>query len=255
MRPVAYGLIVLWEGGSLWVFDVPEACPDAPERTDFHAHHAIQVTLALDGAFALHAADRSLAGPAVAVGADVRHAFQPKGVVALLFAEPESPAGRVLAQTLLDGEPVAALPPESLGTLPARALDAFRRADRGALREIGREMIRRLVGEAAPFAADPRVERTIRWAAERLEDRLGIAEAAAAVGLSAGRMSHLFVEQTGLAFRTYLLWLRMGRAVERIAAGASLTEAAHDAGFADSAHFSRTFRRTFGVAAAALRLA
>jgi len=30
--------------------------------------------------------------------------------------------------------------------------------------------------------------------------------------------------------------------------GASLTEAAHAAGFFDSAHFSRTFRQTFGFA-------
>jgi len=31
-----------------------------------------------------------------------------------------------------------------------------------------------------------------------------------------------------------------------------VTDAALDAGFSDSAHFSRTFRRTFGTAAAAL---
>ena len=30
--------------------------------------------------------------------------------------------------------------------------------------------------------------------------------------------------------------------------GSSLTEAAHEAGFADSAHLSRTFRATFGIA-------
>lgn len=36
--------------------------------------------------------------------------------------------------------------------------------------------------------------------------------------------------------------------------GSSLTEAAHAAGFADSAHFSRTFRRMFGVAPASLRM-
>jgi AraC-like DNA-binding protein len=38
------------------------------------------------------------------------------------------------------------------------------------------------------------------------------------------------------------------------AAGASLTEAAHAAGFSDSAHLSRTFRRMFGVSAASLRV-
>jgi AraC-like DNA-binding protein len=62
----------------------------------------------------------------------------------------------------------------------------------------------------------------------------------------------LFVEQTGLPFRTYLLWLRLMRGLEAFASGASLTDAALDAGFADSAHFSRTFRRMFGTTAAAL---
>jgi AraC family transcriptional regulator len=42
--------------------------------------------------------------------------------------------------------------------------------------------------------------------------------------------------------------------VQLYANGSSLTQAAHSAGFADSAHFSRTFRRTFGLAAAELRL-
>jgi len=42
------------------------------------------------------------------------------------------------------------------------------------------------------------------------------------------------------------------RGLEAFASGASLTDAALDAGFANSAHFSRTFRRMFGTAAAAL---
>jgi AraC-like DNA-binding protein len=63
-------------------------------------------------------------------------------------------------------------------------------------------------------------------------------EAAVTVGLSPGRLRHLFVEETGLHFRGYLLWLRLGQAVGVFAAGGSLTEAAHAAGFADSAHLS-----------------
>jgi len=58
------------------------------------------------------------------------------------------------------------------------------------------------------------------------------------VSLSPGRTRHLFVQQTGLSFRTYLLWLRLDRAVALFAEGASLTAAANAAGFADSATFS-----------------
>jgi AraC-like DNA-binding protein len=62
------------------------------------------------------------------------------------------------------------------------------------------------------------------------------------------------VEETGLPFRTYVLWLRLIRAADAHAGGLSLTEAAQDAGFADSAHLSRTFKRMFGIPAAALEM-
>jgi AraC-like DNA-binding protein len=62
------------------------------------------------------------------------------------------------------------------------------------------------------------------------------------------------VEATGLPFRTYVVWLRLMRAVELYSAGSSLTDAAHGAGFSDSSHLSRTFRRMFGIPADSLRL-
>jgi AraC-like DNA-binding protein len=92
------------------------------------------------------------------------------------------------------------------------------------------------------------------WAAARIDTPVSLVEAAAHVGLSSGRARHLFVENTGLPFRTYLLWLRLMRAVELFSGGSSLTDAAQGAGFSDSSHFSRTFRRMFGIAADSLRL-
>lgn len=83
---------------------------------------------------------------------------------------------------------------------------------------------------------------------------LTLPQAAGIAFLSESRFSHLFVEEVGLPFRTYLLWRRMSRAVSFLSAGHRLTEAAHAAGFADSAHFSRTFLRMFGLPAAALEL-
>src|SRR5690242_13395461 len=81
MARLASGRIVLWDGGALWIVQVP-ALPAARKRTDFHAHHAIQITLALDGQFDLHFQDRpGLPGPAVMVSADVSHAFEPRGLI------------------------------------------------------------------------------------------------------------------------------------------------------------------------------
>jgi len=255
MPHVANGRIVLWQGGSLWIMHVPGS-PDARKRTDFHAHHAVQVTLALEGAFDLHLEDGSIPGPAAVVAADVPHAFEPRGTIAHLFVEPESAAGRVLRDALLCGRSIVSLPPAQELALKAamnRAGAVSKMSDED-LRSLGRTLITTLAGEAAAAPSDPRIQASILWASSRLDQRLSTAAVAEEVGLSTDRMSHLFVEETGLPFRTYLLWLRLNRAVEDYAGGASLTRAAHEAGFADSAHFSRTFRRMFGLPAAELRL-
>jgi AraC family transcriptional regulator len=101
---------------------------------------------------------------------------------------------------------------------------------------------------------DPRVRAMITFARNHLDDTVTLPAAARHVGLSQSRARHLFVEQTGLPFKTYVLWLRLAQAVALSARGHSLTQASHEAGFADSAHFSRTYRRTFGLSAAMLRL-
>jgi AraC family transcriptional regulator len=149
------------------------------------------------------------------------------------------------------------IPVQWLVDFPARLKATFEnpRHTDDALRALGRSLIAQLVGEEAQAdMADPRIIKLIAWLTPRLGQAVSLSDAAKLIGLSPGRTRHLFVQQTGLSFRTYLLWLRLVRAVEIYAGSASLTEAAHAAGFADSAHLSRTFRRMFGIAAASLRL-
>lgn len=72
-------------------------------------------------------------------------------------------------------------------------------------------------------------------------------DVASTLNLSQGRFLHLFKEQMGIAWRPYLLWRRMLCAVALLISGKSATEAAHVAGFSDSAHLSRSFRSMFGL--------
>jgi len=254
MAAIASGCITVWEGGSLWVFDVPVPAGGTP-RTDTHGHHALQLTYALDGRFSIELPDGSaLHEPAVVVAPDALHAFSAQGTVALLFIEPESPAGRVILEGIVPATGAVAVSP-----MPAPTAGLIRRAfaarppDRAGLRAAGRQLVASFESrEATP--PDPRVSRMIAWAESRLVERVDLAGAAKAAALSPSRASHLFVEHTGLAFRTWLLWRRAMQAVERYAAGDSLTDAAHAAGFSDSAHLSRTFRRLFGLPATVLEL-
>jgi AraC-like DNA-binding protein len=257
MEPLARTRISIWQGGSLWIVDALPNPRPTPRSTGWHAHHAIQVTLSLGGWFQFDTRSCSLRGDAVAVAADADHSFQAEGLVAILFIEPESRAGRAIARDLFTCADLAALPDEATAGFRAGAAATWHDLGPGAdsFESLGRGLIQRMAGDGAVEGPDSRVRRMLDFAADHIDGPLSLADVVADSGLSASRLSHLFVQQTGLPFRTYLLWLRLSRAVETVAAGGSLTEAAHEAGFADSAHFSRTFRRMFGVAPAQLRMA
>jgi AraC-like DNA-binding protein len=251
----AHGRILAWEGGSLWIFAAPPG--EQYPRTAFHAHHVIQLTLALSGKVELDGDDGRVSGVAVAVAPDVRHAFRGTGRVAHVFIASDAPAGRAIAQGLFAKAPIARVPPALLGELPGRLQATFEDPAHSDddLHALGRLLIAQLSGATVRTKRlDPRVAKLITALEERLDESPSLEEAAAIIGVSKGRARHLFVEETGLSLRTYVLWLRLGRAVELFASGASLTEAAHGAGFSDSAHLSRTFRRMFGIAAVSLQV-
>lgn len=255
MATKAHGRILFWEGASLWLLSAPPGL--RYPRTDPHAHHAIQITLALTGRIDFDADGGPFGGEVVAIAPDVTHAFEGSGLVAHLFVAPDGQVGRQLMRVLFAQASIASLPIDAFGDLAPRLRATFEdpRHSDDDLRSLGRAMVARLVGQDPRLAVrDPRIQKVIAWVSARLSEDLNLDEVATFVRLSPGRTRHLFVEETGLPFRTFLLWLRLTRALELFAGGASLTDAAHDAGFADSAHLSRTFRRMFGIAAASLRL-
>jgi len=255
MEIAGRGRILIWEGASLWIMEAIPARGATSNSTDFHSHHAVQVTLSLGGRFALRTTDHRIAADA-AVAPDVSHIFEAEGLNAILFIEPESRAGRAIARRLFEREALVAIPPDLANDLIERLAATYRNPgkDDASLMALGRLLVARLAGTVDARLPDARVQQIIAYAATRLDDPITLGAVARSVGLSPGRARHLFVEQTGLPFRTYLLWLRITKAVGLFAGGSSLTEAAHEAGFADSAHFSRTFRRMFGIQAAALRI-
>jgi AraC-like DNA-binding protein len=64
---------------------------------------------------------------------------------------------------------------------------------------------------------------------------------------SYSRLTHLTTNTLGAPPRPWSTWFKLQRAIQHAAAGHTLTDAAHEAGFADSAHLTRTCKRFAGV--------
>lgn len=249
MKSHASGQVYIWQGGSLWI-------GRSHGTTDTHAHHAIQISLALDGTFRLKTPGDP-AWPtytAALVPSHQPHALSTSSAVtATTFVEPEAYEGRILLERY-GGSGVVPLPE----ALAAEAIGVLKTAYAQGLHEerlvgAAREAVRLLTAGARPrVVVDPRIEQAIALVRARIGGPVSQEEVAAAVFLSPSRFRHLFVEETGMAFRPYVLWLRLHKALECYTAGETLTSAAHAAGFSDLAHLSRTFRRMFGITPAAL---
>jgi AraC-like DNA-binding protein len=215
-----------------------------------HAHHAIQICVAGAGTLRLrerpNAAWRRMSS--AVIPSDEPHELDARdAMVAFLYLEPEDArlptawaAGGIRS---LDRE-IARSAVEHMASTPdgARSAAAAWRSWAGALAE-------RVIGESpGPPPISPVIRRILGLLHDPADDRPSLAALAAAAGLSPSRLMHLFRQQVGLPMRAYIRWRRLARAANELAAGATLTEAAHVAGFADSAHLSRTFRTTFGGA-------
>ena len=217
-----------------------------------HRHHAVQVSVGLQGRVHVELRPaQSASHAAIAIGAGVEHAIDARGgPIGLYYVEGASAEGRAL---------LAALAPDGWAAAGGRCADALRTAFRDLPAVPADEDLRILgarIGEV--FGADeaqpggspacPSVDLAISLLAEMVPGEIRAGEVARRVGVSQRLLSAAFARETGLSIRSYVLWLRLQRAVGALADGDNLTEAAHSAGFSDGAHLSRVFRETFGVA-------
>jgi len=91
------------------------------------------------------------------------------------------------------------------------------------------------------------------WLESRLDDPPSLEEIAAFCAMSPWQALRRFRQHSGLPPHQWLTQLRLQRALPLVLAGEPLSEIALRLGFYDQAHFSRLFRRTYGLPPARLR--
>jgi AraC family transcriptional regulator len=251
MQLAGIGRVVFWEGGSLWLALITGG-------NGLHIHHALQISLPLSGKvrFRRSQSKEWSEYSGAVITPDLPHAFEAPGrVVANILFEPESVAGRALLDRYITPG-IWALRAEDVARLVAPLAVAHAEdASDERLVTIAREVIAAL-SDTAPQspATDPRVLEGIQHIRSHLDEPITLTDLARSVGLSPGRFRHLFVTETGVSCKAFILWERLNKALALGFGGTSWTEAAHAANFADSAHLSRTCRRMFGMAPTAARI-
>ena len=99
---------------------------------------------------------------------------------------------------------------------------------------------------ASSHAEPSAVLRTRRYLQSHASDRVNLRHLAGLAGVSEGHLVRLFHAWVGVPPHTYLLQLRVSAARELLADGVPCGATALQAGFADSSHLTRLFRRILG---------
>ncbi|OUC96475.1 AraC family transcriptional regulator [Streptosporangium minutum] len=209
-----------------------------------HAHAAVQVLLVLDGEVMLtdrHGHQRRT--EAAIIPAGVRHELRaaPGAHGLLAYLDPAHPAARAAGARI-----ATAGDADIVSTWQVAARPLATAAVTGPATLSG---VLCSIGPTADTRGIPAVlSRALEAVPQLIDGPLLLGELAARVGVSASRLGHLFAEHLQLPFPAWRRWARLLHAIEAVRGGATLTEAAHGAGFADSSHLTRVCHEMFGLA-------
>jgi AraC-like DNA-binding protein len=251
-EPVSIAQYFPWEGGAIFV-GTAGAFP-------VHFHQAIQICFLFEGRIRLRANNQDpwLECDLAIVPSQQTHAMDGLRTHygATIFVEPETREGRVLTECF-HRHCIAEIHRVTVkNVLPMLLAAVLQRRGRPAIVEQARRVVQLLTQHTEPAAlSDERILRAVRYINDRLSAPITLTEVARVACLSPSRFRHLFAEQTGMALRQYILWRRFVSVWEYRMNGESLSTAAHAAGFADSAHLTRTSRRMFGIPPSLLDIA
>jgi AraC-like DNA-binding protein len=209
-----------------------------------HHHHCVQLVMAMRGTLLIRGGSdhKWMRCGAALVRPDAAHEVDARDTTVLIgFVDSESELGAALSERIEGGISCIS------ETQVARWRAALGRAPTET--RVERWVREQLLHRRRPVRIHPGVRLVLKYLREKLgiSDDFSLKTLAGISGLSQSRFMHVFTESTGVPLRPYVLWLRLQRACCELMAGASVTAAAHSAGFSDAAHLTRTCRRMLGM--------
>lgn len=122
----------------------------------------------------------------------------------------------------------------------------------GGVAELAAQLVGRHCGTAT--SRDPIVARAAHWIERTLADGRRLAELGAALGISMRQLQRRFLAEVGMTPQAYRARVRLQRSRAMLESTAlPVGRIGLECGYADGAHFSRTFRRAFRAAPSRMR--
>ena len=219
-----------------------------------HSHRADQLIYAIAGVLRVMTQDGMWVVPpqrAVWVPAGVAHrvdSARPFDLCTMYIAKSLRPAGSAFA----DRCHVVAVTPLLREMLRRAAGFGDRYARKGSESRLLAAAIDQIEGlDTIPLRLPMPTERRVRAVAEQLHGEPGIphtlAEWGSRVGASRRTLERLFRAETGMSFVEWRGQARLLAALQSLAAGSSVTQAAFDVGYADVSSFITMFKRALGT--------
>jgi AraC-like DNA-binding protein len=212
--------------------------------TEFHSHHAIQISIGMEKNFIVEADSGKTSSRFMILNSNFKHRLSgEQGIQVLLLVEPESEFGAAVLK-LLDNRHFIANDAKDL----AESVDFILQSKEMSISKIIILIFKYLgITVQSHNEMDERISRVISIINDTMEKKISVKELSDHVNLSESRLQHLFKKNTGISIKYFLLWKRIIDGINIITSGKDFTFSSYEAGFSDSAHMSRAFKDMFGI--------
>lgn len=209
-----------------------------------HCHMAAHIMLAIDGDMKFYAdgSEQVCRGMLIPSGVSHKADVNGKSVLVFLYDSTTNVARKIQEVQILSDMVCEKIVTSYLDFEKKKDIEFYPQFEKCVLEQLD-------ITESKSLITDKRVLVASDYIRKRLSEKITCQEVADTVVLSQGRLSHLFKEQVGMTFASYLVYQRILHVYTGILQGKSITEAALEAGFSSSTHFADVNRRVFGLSA------
>lgn len=213
-----------------------------------HRHYALQISVTSQGEFEITDENNNRTSyKACFINSNVRHQFSSNETSLIILINPISSIGHQLYNKFKNTQIT------SSNEVLKRLSDIFTGYLRNDLNFA--ELIKNISDYLVVFKceceqenhfSDDRIYKAIQYLEQNFDRIVSLEEISRFCFLSETRFLHLFKEKTNLNFRRYQLWNKLIKSLPYLKKH-SISETAHQLGFTDSSHYTRTFKETFGL--------